>query len=144
MTNPYDPDFDFPYNAGTPTTGASSNSPINLNLGQVPDIEDPILARAVLDIYNALEVLQTFQGNLTSATGDYITDLNDLTARVVIAEADIVTNAGNITTNTGNIATNAGNITTNASAITAIQLEIDAIDLILIDFEARINALENP
>ena len=123
MPNPYEPDFEFPYNAGVPVTGPSANSPINLNLGQVPDIDDPVLAQVLLDIFNALEVLQTFQGNLTSATGDQITDLTSITTRVTAVEAAA---AGN------------------ASAITAIQLEIDAIDLILIDFETRIYALENP
>ena len=41
MPNPYEPDFEFPYNEGVPVTGPSSNSPINLNLGQVPEVDDP-------------------------------------------------------------------------------------------------------
>ena len=98
MPNPYEPDFEFPYNEGTPATGPSSNSPINLNLGQVPEVDDPILAQILLDIYNALEVLQTFQGNLTSATGAQIANLAALTARVTSAEASIAANANAILT----------------------------------------------
>jgi hypothetical protein len=116
VPNPYEPDFDFPYNAATPNTGASSNSPVNLNLGQVPDVEDPALALALLDIHNALELLQTSQGSLTSATGDQIGGLESLALRVTTVEGNI----------------------------TAIDATLVAVGAVLVDFEARIAALEAP
>lgn len=42
----------------TPTTN-SYNSGVNLSLGQVPQVDDPELYRALLDIHNAIEILVT-------------------------------------------------------------------------------------
>lgn len=119
MPNPYEPDFEFPYNEGVPVTGPSSNSPINLNLGQVPEVDDPILSQTLLDVYNALEVLQTFQGNLTSATGTQIANLAALTARVALTESNLADVVNRVTSAETNIAANADAIGINAAAIAA-------------------------
>lgn len=53
------PQFDpnFPYDNGTPTTGPSVNSPTDLRLSQVPDVEDSAAYDALLEIHNALYLL---------------------------------------------------------------------------------------
>lgn len=101
----FDPDF--PYYTGPPTTGPTSNSPINLNLGQVPDVDDEKVYRALLDIYNALEILQAGsdnadafvvgfinkQRNNTEVTGDYTIEVTDGTLLVDASAGDITITA---------------------------------------------------
>ena len=145
MPNPYEPDFEFPYNEGVPVTGPSSNSPINLNLGQVPEVDDPILSQTLLDVYNALEVLQTFQGNLTSATGTQIANLAALTARVALTESNLADVVNRVTSAETNIAANADAIGINAAAIAAnsnnIGINASAITTNSNNIAANVNAI---
>ena len=91
---------------GAPTN--TYNSSTDLSLGQVPQVDDPVLYRELLDIHDAIETL------LTSSDG------GDATLQTSV---DI--NTTNIATNTTNIATNITNITTNTSDI--LNLEFRAL-----------------
>lgn len=68
----------------------SYSSSTNLNLGQVPQIEDPVLYRALLDIHNALELLLISSDGVNEEVIAYIAKLRN----VVVVGADYVATAG--------------------------------------------------
>jgi len=64
---------------------ATIDSPIDLNLGNVPDVEDPEAYQALLDIHNALDILLTSvfdidQGTLTAVLAYIAARTNVITA----------------------------------------------------------------
>lgn len=87
----------------TPTNVLLSD--INLALGQVPQVDNPILYEALLDIHNAIEALATANFEVTTATLSYIekrrkvtevsgpeytVDIDDGHIRVDASQGDVV------------------------------------------------------
>ena len=85
-----------------PTNTYDSNT--DLSLGQVPQVEDPVLYEALLDIHNAIETLLTGSDdadavftafiakfrNVTEITGDYTIAITDGTIRVDASAGDVI------------------------------------------------------
>lgn len=87
---------------GTPTN--TYNSSTNLSLGNIPQVDDPQMYRALLDIHNALEILVTSSDdadgifaaflakfrNVVSVTADYTVLITDGTIEVDASAGDVI------------------------------------------------------
>lgn len=83
---------------------ATYSSDIVLNLGQVPNLEDKVLYKELLDIHNALEAIAVAASdsgetptvfvdkfrNLTDVSVDYVVQITDGTVRVNAGLGDVV------------------------------------------------------
>lgn len=76
------------------------NSIIDLNLGQVPQVDDEVLYQALLDIHNAIEALVTG----TDGSAEYVTKKRNIT--LAVGDYQVVASDGLIITDT-----TAGNLT---------------------------------
>lgn len=79
------------------------NSTTNLSLGAVPQLEDPELYRALLDVHNAIEILLTNSDDTNAIFLAYITKqrkVNLVTGTYLIADTDgtILLNASTVQT----------------------------------------------
>ena len=107
---------------------ATSDSIINLNIGHVPNIEDPIIYEALLDIHNALEILASASFDLDSGVLAPIIAYIAARTNVTIVTADYTV----LSTN-GTIKIDAGSnpITVTlptAAPITGTRYELKCID----------------
>lgn len=88
---------------GAPTN--TYNSPTNLSIGSVPQVEDESLYTALLDIHNALEILLTssdvigtdlatftnkHRANITVTVGAYTVEITDGTIEVDASGGDVI------------------------------------------------------